>query len=408
MKPFVPSYDEAVSAITKADSTPVYFTNENHLHHKVDLLKSTFGNRVKIFYAMKANYNIGILNALKNAGIDGLDTVAPYEVLLGKKIGFKAKDILFTGNSCSTDEINFVHDQGVILNIGSISELRRFGENHKGASCALRLNVDIGAGECDFVVTGGEDTKFGISDKDHDEALKIINNHNLKIIGIHAHIGSGFYEKDSFIAGIQGVLERTLKFSNQLDFVNFGGGFGIRYNTHKDPINIGDWAKSALPIMNDFAATQSDDFHYRFEPGKFLVGESTCLLTKITMIKPERKTIFIGTDTGFNHLIRPALYQSYHEIINLTAIAQNRDTTNNLTVVGNVCESGDIFANNIPMPEPRESDILAIISAGAYGQSMSTIYQLRPPAAEIMMMKNGSISVTKTRKSFDELYAFIQ
>ncbi len=406
MKPFTPTFDQAKDAIKAAGATPIYLTSHEHLNYKVDLLKSAFGGRVKIFYAVKANYNPTIVTALKNAGIDGLDTVSPNEILLGQKLGFTADEMLFTGNSCSTEEMNFVHDHGVILNIGSISELRRFGENHVGAKCALRLNIDVGAGECDFVVTGGEDTKFGISDKDLPEARKIITEHNLTIIGIHAHIGSGFYEKDSFLAGVNGVLERAREFGNTLEFVDIGGGFGIRYSVDKTPIDIVDWGQSVIPMLDAFKSTQSNpEFHYRIEPGKFLVGESTCLLTTVTMIKPERKTTFVGTDTGFNHLIRPALYQSYHQIINLSG--EGRDKKDQLTIVGNVCESGDIFAENISLPEPQEGDILCIVSTGGYGQSMSAIYQLRPCAAEVMINHNGTITVTKKSKSFDELYDFI-
>lgn len=406
MKPFLPTLLQAQTAIDMAGSTPIYFTNGEILKHKVELLQAAFGSRVKIHYAMKANYNLAVLSTLKDAGLDGLDTVAPYEILLGKKIGFAASDIMYTGNSTSNDEMAFVHNEGVLLNLGSISELRRYGEQFPNTECAVRLNVDVGAGECDFVVTGGEDTKFGISDKDIAEAMILIKKHGLKIVGVHSHIGSGFYEKESFLAGVQGILDRAKQFGNALKFVDLGGGFGIRYNLDKSPIDIMDWGNAAQPLLEVFAKNQPDDFHYKIEPGKFLVGESTCLLTTVTMIKPERKTTFVGTDTGFQHLIRPALYGSYHQIINLTAMDEDRLEQDNLTIVGNVCESGDIFAKNISMPQPQEGDVLAILCAGGYGQSMSSIYQLRSPAAEVMVNGND-FKVTKGKKSFDEILRFI-
>jgi len=406
MKPFIPTLSQAQLAINQAESSPVYLTSKLHLIHKVNLMRSAFGDRVKLFYAVKANYNTTIIQILKEAGIDGLDTVAPYEILLGKKLGFTSDQMFFTGNSCSNYELKFVQNQGVICNLGSLSELRRYGELFPNAECSIRLNVDVGAGECDFVVTGGEDTKFGISDKDLDEARNIIKKCNLKIIGIHAHIGSGFYEKDSFIAGVHGVLDRVKLFDTELDFIDFGGGFGIRYSQDQSSIDIMDWGLAIKPLLDDFASRQKESFHFRLEPGKFLVGESTCLITKVTMVKPERKTTFIGTDTGFNHLIRPALYASHHEIVNLSANS-NRDIQNNLTIVGNVCESGDIFASNISLPEPREDDVLALVSAGGYGQSMSAIYQMRPPAVETMI-SGDDITVTRPKKSFEDLYDFIQ
>ncbi len=407
MKPFLPTLDQAQNAMEMAGHNPVYLTNQAHLDYKVNLLKSAFDGRAKIFYAVKANYNPTLVTALKSAGINGLDTVSPNEILLGQKLGFTADEMLFTGNSCSTAEMDFVHNQGVILNIGSLSELRRFGENHEGAECALRLNVDVGAGECDFVVTGGEDTKFGISDKDLEQAKKIIADCDLNIIGIHAHIGSGFYEKHSFMAGVKAVLERASDFGKSLKFVDLGGGFGIRYSMDSAPIDIMDWGQAVIPLLDEFKSTQTNpEFHYRIEPGKFLVGESTCLLTNVTMIKGERNTVFIGTDTGFNHLIRPALYQSHHEIINIST-GNNRPDQDGLTIVGNVCESGDIFAENITLPKPQEGDVLTLLSAGGYGQSMSAIYQLRSPATEIMIDNNGQLKITKAQKTFDELYDFI-
>ncbi|MCI5060091.1 MAG: diaminopimelate decarboxylase [Alphaproteobacteria bacterium] len=405
MEPFVPTLEQAERIITQTGQTPIYVTDKQNLSHKARLFRDAFGPGVKIFYALKANYNPAIVLALKEAGIDGLDTVSPYEVLLGKKLGFTSEELLFTGNGCSNDELRQIHEQGVISNLGSLSELKRFGDMFPDAPCAIRLNVDVGDGECAFVVTGGEDTKFGISDCDIGTAKDLIAKYNLTLIGIHGHIGSGFYQKESFVAGVEGILGRAKGFDAPLKFIDFGGGFGIRYHLQKEAINLKNWAGAVQHKLDDFAKTMPEDFHYRLEPGKFLVGESTCLLARVTMVKPERKTTFVGIDTGFNHLIRPTLYGSYHQIINLSATREKRGEKQ-VTVVGNVCESGDIFGDNIILPNPEEGDILAILSAGAYCQSMSSLYQLRPPASEVMVDGNN-INIIRAPMSFENLAEFI-
>lgn len=398
MSLYIPN-KKIINKITQTCTTPIFITDKATLNARVKEMKSAFNKNTKIFYAMKANYNPHVLKALKEAGIDGIDAVSIYEVKLAKKLGFTNEQIIFTGNNNSFDEIEEVYKKGVLLNIGSLNELENFGAKFKGASFALRLNPGVGDGECKGVVTAGDDSRFGISRKDFNLVNKIIDKYKLKLIGIHAHIGSGFYDTKFFEKAVKIILNEASNFK-KLKFVNFGGGFGVRYLPNDKQINLKAFNDSIKKHLISFKKINKSDIDVYLEPGKFLVAESTCLLVKVVDIKKTANKIFVGTDSGFNHLIRPALYGAYHHIIN---ISNPKGKLEKVDVVGNLCETTDVLGTNVLIADPKIGDYLLILTAGAYCSSMDSFYNMRPSASEVLVDKS-TFKITRKKLSFKESF----
>lgn len=391
---YIPELSLAESIIKK-HGTPVFVTDRLTLKNRISLLKSAFGEDTKVFYALKANYSPAILKTLKDLGIDGVDTVSPFEIKLAKSVGFESSQIIFTGNNSSNDELRDVYSENILPNIGSLSELSRFGQMFPGANVSLRFNPGIGEGEFHQVVTGGAQSKFGILHSHINLAKDIVKKHSLNIIGVHCHIGSGFYYTEKFRESISMIVDLANNFTN-LDFIDIGGGFGVRYKLGESAINLPDFYNSIKDKIADFNQKNGKKVKIIMEPGKFLVAESTCLLTKVTTIKENGSNTFIGTDTGFNHIIRPAFYSAYHHILNLS---RPNSPLKKVQVVGNICESSDVLGDDIEIAMPEEGDILAILTAGAYCASMSSLYNLRPYAAEVVV-DGSSFQLTRERLDF--------
>ena len=372
--------------------SPIFVTHKETIIDRLQQLKTSFGKNSKIFYAMKANYSPAILKTLLEAGVDGVDCVSPFEIKLAKSIGFNNKQIIFTGNNSDNKELRTVFEEGVLLNIGSLSELERFGQMYPKSPISLRFNPGIGDGEFAKVITGGEKSKFGILHDEIDSAKKLLTKYKLNLVGIHCHIGSGFYTTNNFQKAVHYIIDLATKFKN-LDFIDIGGGFGVRYTTAQEAINLKLFYRSISQEIENFSKHNGQDIELRLEPGKFLVAESTCMLAKVTNIKKSGTTKFVGTDTGFNQIIRPSFYSAYHQIINLSHPNNPLET---VTVVGNICETGDILGQDMQIASPKENDILAILTTGAYCASMSSLYNLRPYAAEVLVSQD---KVTLHRKS---------
>jgi len=388
---------ELLFEIVEKINTPVFVTDAAILKQKVNSIQKAFNENCLLFYAIKANFNPAIINVLKEAGINGIETISPFEINLAKKLGFDNNQILFTGNNCDVDELEQARNSGVIVNLGSISELNSFAKRYSGAEISIRINPGFGDGEFKQIITGGEDSKFGVHHTQIHDALKIINDNNLKLIGLHCHLGSGLYDTKNFTP----MVDFMFKLADQIDglkFIDLGGGFGVRYKPTDKEVDLSQFASVINQHYKKYKSLEANNVKIIFEPGKYLVAESTFLLTKITNIRDYNKQKIIGVDTGFNHIIRPALYSSYHHIINISKLEGIKET---IKVVGNICESTDIINENIELSNPEEGDILAILTAGAYCSSMSSLYNLRPYAPEILIDEN-KFTVTKNRMSFEE------
>lgn len=393
---------ELLLRIIEELSTPVFVTDIAILKQKVKSMQKAFNKNCLLFYAMKANFNPAIINVLKEEGIDGVDTISPFEVNLAKKLGFDNDQILFTGNNCDLNELGQVKNLEVIVNLGSISELKFFAKRYNGTEISIRINPGFGDGEFKQIVTGGKDSKFGIYCTQIHEAFKIINDNNLKLVGLHCHLGSGLYDTRNFTAMVDFMFKLADKIES-LKFIDLGGGFGVRYKPTDKEVDLTQFASVIEKHYKKYQSLKANNTKIILEPGKYLVAESTFLLTKITNIRNYNAQKIIGVNTGFNHIVRPALYSSYHHIINISKLNGVKEV---VKVVGNICESTDVINENIELSSPDEGDILAILTAGAYCSSMSTLYNLRPYAPEVLIDGN-KFTIIRKRMNFEETISSI-
>ena len=391
---------EKLIEIAHEFNTPVYVYDGNKVKEKYnELINSIPYERLKIFYAMKANYNPKILEILKNEGAC-IDAVSPGDVLLALKVGFDKERILFTANRMTEEEMHLVKEKDILFNIGSLVELEMFGKSYPGSEVCLRFNPMVEAGENDFVKTGGENSKFGILLSNKNKALEIVKKYELKIVGIHKHTGSGIPEATKLMQGVKNILNILNKedFPN-LKFLDFGGGFKVSYKEGEEIFDIKTFGIQITEMFQNFCSEFGKELELYFEPGKFLVSESGHFLVKVVDIKQNPKKILAGVNAGFPQLIRPMFYSAYHKILNLNNPEGEKETYD---IVGNICESGDCFAIDRELPKIKVGDLLSIENAGAYCFAMGGEYNLRPMPPEVLFL-DGKYSIARKSQSFEEL-----
>ncbi len=378
--------------------TPVYVYDSEKIISNYHHLRSAFSDvNVRLMYACKALNNSNILKLLRNEG-SGLDTVSINEVLLGLRAGFQPQDIIFTPNCVAFEEIQEAVKMGVHINIDNIAILEHFGAEYGDrVPCFIRLNPHILAGGNTKISTGHIDSKFGISVYQIRHLLRVIQTYNIKVCGLHMHTGSDILDAGVFLQGAEILFEAAKDFPD-LQYIDFGSGFKVAYKAEDVTTDIAELGQSLTSRFKEFCKEYGRELELWFEPGKYIVSEAGYFLVKANVIKQTTATVFVGVNSGLNHLIRPMLYDSYHEIINLSSPAGKQRI---YTVVGYICET-DTFGWDRKISEVHEGDVLCFKNAGAYGITMSSNYNARFRPAEVLLL-DGEAKLIRREENFEDL-----
>ena len=378
--------------------TPCYVYDTSKIKKQYDRLINSFKTvkNLKINYAVKALSNLSILKYINYLGA-GIDTVSIQEVLLGIKAGFSPEKIIYTPNGVSIKEIIKVSKMGVNINIDNLNMLEQFGSTHSEIPVCIRINPHVMAGGNNKISVGHIDSKFGISIHQIPLLLRIVENTNIKVNGIHMHTGSDILDIEVFIHAAEILFETASKFEN-LEFIDFGSGFKVPYSPGDNETNIEELGFKLSKRFNEFCDDYGKELTLTFEPGKFLVSEAGNFLCAVNSIKQTTSTVFAQIDSGFNHFVRPMMYGSNHYIEN---ISNPDDSERFYSIVGYICET-DTFATNRRISMISEGDILCFKNAGAYCFSMASNYNSRYKPSEILFYKNEFTEIRK-RESFEDL-----
>ena len=398
--------DISVETLMQEYGSPLYVYEESVLRSQFRQLSSGFPEGLlEIHYSMKANSNPSLLKILREEG-SSIDAVSEFEVRLALESGFEPQQIIFTGNNNSLAEIEYCVEQEVSVNLGSLVLLEKFGQRFPQTSVSVRINPGIGAGHHAHCITGGPDSKFGIYHDQIDAALALATKYKLTLNGVHSHIGTGIYSAEPMLEAMEMILAVAEKFPD-LEFIDFGGGFGIPYRPEQQALDMKDLSQKMTRRFTEFRQCYGREISMKIEPGKLLVGPAGILLTTVTNITDTPKHRFVGVDSGFNHLLRPTLYGSYHKILNASRYSGDEE---DVVVVGYICESGDIFSRSgdeieRKLPSPVIGERLAFLDAGAYGFSMSSQYNSRPRPAVVLVYK-GQSRLIRRAETFEDLTQF--
>jgi len=408
------------AALTAAYGSPLYVYNESIFRRRCrDMKNLSHYPHFKVNYAIKANTNLALLRIAKDEGLTA-DISSPGEAVAALAAGFAAGDLFFIANNISPGEMAFAIEKGIALSVDSVSQLETYGKLNPGGEIALRFNGGVGGGHHANVVTGGDDTKFGIRPTFIPEVKALLAKYRLKLTGINQHTGSQNTE-DLYLSGVRELLSIARQFED-LEFIDFGGGFSIPYNKQSGeaPTDLARLGRELTRQMEAFAAEYGKPLTFMVEPGRYICAESGVLLGTVHAVKQNGGTRYAGTDLGFNVLARTTLYEAHHDIeIYRPAPCEDEKACRNafpitghaaadlqpISIVGNQCESGDYIARARPLPPVHVGDIIGVLDAGAYGYSMSSQYNHRARPAEVLIVENGEVKQIRRRDTYEDMLA---
>lgn len=403
-----------VDAVELAEEfgTPLYVVDEMRIRERYREFRDAFAARypkVEVRYAYKANSSLAVLHILRQEGA-GADVLSAGDIYLALKVGLKPGQIIFTGNNKTDEELELALEKGIIINFDALHETERLiricAAKGKKARVSFRVNPAVSPRTHPHLATGLRESKFGIPAEEALEAYsRAMESEYLEIHGIHMHIGSQitstkpYEEAASKLLDIAGALKEKLGLD--LEFIDFGGGVGIRYEKDKPYITPEELAKTLIPIVE----SKIEKYGLKkptlyFEPGRYIVGDSSILLMRVSTIKQTPYKKFVGVDAGFHMLLRPTLYSAYHEAV--VANKAGLKGEERVDIAGNVCESGDILARDRLLPRIDEGDIIALMDVGAYGIIMASQYNSRPRPAEVLV-NSGSYELIREREGIEDL-----
>ena len=387
-----------IQELVNSFDTPLYIYEAEIIDRQYSRLKQAFSScKTRINFACKALNNVNVMRHLHDLGAC-LDTVSIQEVWLGLKAGFTPEEIIYTPNCVSMEEIDLAVKEGVMINIDNISILEQFGLKYGNTvPICIRINPHVMAGGNINISTGHIDSKFGISIYQMRHVDRVVKNTGLNVIGLHMHTGSDIVDVDIFLRAADILFEQAEHFPD-LTFIDFGSGFKVPYKPDDHSTDIEELGEKLTARFKEFCTEYGRELELWFEPGKFLVSQAGTFLVKVNVLKQTTAAMFVGVDSGLNHLIRPMLYNGYHHITN---VSNPEGALRLYTVVGYICET-DTFGWDRKLNEVREGDILAFNNAGAYGMTMSSNYNSRFRPAEVLI-KNGKAALIRRREDLDDI-----
>jgi len=390
---------EKLKKASKNFGTPLYVYDLSIIDSQLKKLKEAFKklDNYQIHFAAKALSNISILKYINNLGL-GLDAVSIEEVRTGIKCGYDVKKILFTPNGVNFSEIKEAMALGVKINLDSLESLLDFSEAYPNQSVSVRINPGVKAGGNENISVGHLDSKFGITEDSLDEIVKMDKEKKIKVTALHIHTGSDIIENNHFELGIRKIFSIAHKFKN-IETIDLGGGIKIPYFFGDTETDLNRYADVINEEVEKFKLKKGKDLKLIFEPGKFLVSDSGYFITKVNYVKKSSKNTFVQVNSGFNHFVRPTLYKSYHEIVNLS---NPNDKKFDYSVVGYICEK-DTFAENREISRVSKGDLLCFKNSGAYGFTMTSNYNSRLKPTEVCIYKN-EIKKIREGEKFDDLF----
>ncbi len=391
--------------------SPLYVYNEAVLRERCkDLVGVCKTKGLHINYSAKANANPHLLKIIREEGCL-VDAMSPGELYLDLKAGYKPDEILYVCNNVSPEEMKNALEKGVLVSVDSLMQVEQLCRLNRGGKIMVRFNPGIGAGHSAKVVTGGKETKFGVDPEKLPQLLEILDRYGVTLAGINHHIGSLFMEGESYIEAAKVLLDLALKLPcfEKLEIIDFGGGFGIPYHKYENQARFDLETFSRLLNETLSGWAKAHNYHGKFylEPGRYIAAECGVVLGTVYNTKTNGTKPYVGTDLGFNVLARPMLYDSFHDVEIYRNNAQKNMKELEQTIVGNICESGDIIAKNRVLPVLREGDIVAMLDAGAYGFSMSSNYTQRLRPAEVLIQKDGTAKCIRRRDTFEDIFATV-
>ncbi len=384
--------------------SPLYVYNERILRQRCREMKNLIKYpNFTVQFSAKANSNLTLLKIIREEGLY-VDAMSPGEIYVQMKAGFTPDQIFYISNNVSEEEMKFAIDNGVIVSVDSISQLEMLGRINRGGSVAVRFNSGVGAGHSDKVVTGGKKTKFGVDPVYIPEVKEILNRYDLRLVGINQHIGSLFMEGASYIESVGSILSIAENFEN-LEFIDMGGGFGIPYKKQENEgrLDISRLGEELDKIITGWVKSYGMDVRFKIEPGRYIPAESSVLLGTVHAVKKNYNVKYAGTDLGFNVLARPVMYNSHHDVEIYRKSGKVSEIQEPVTIVGNICESGDVIATKRLLPEIFEKDIIGVLDAGAYGYVMSSNYNNRLRPAEVLIKEDGTVQLIRRRDTLEDL-----
>lgn len=384
--------------------SPLYIYNENILRTRCREMKHlvSYENFVP-HYSIKANTNIHLLKIVHEEGLHA-DVMSPGEIYLALESGFSPEELFFIPNNVVAEDMQYAIDRNIMTSVDSLDQLELYGQLNPGGKVAIRFNPGVGAGHHEKVVTGGKKTKFGVNPEYIPEVKRLLETYNLTLAGINQHIGSLFMDGTPYIESLGSILGIAKQFDD-LEFIDLGGGFGIPYHKQDGEarLNIKALGEALDPVLSSFAKEYGKNVQFQIEPGRYIPCESCALVGTVTATKTNADHDYVGCDIGFNVLQRPIMYDSHHDI-EIYSKELKEAPLGPLTVVGNICESGDILAKDrmLPLTTVR-GDLIALMDAGAYGYSMASCYNQRFRPAEVLIGLDGKVRQIRKRDTLEDL-----